>query len=339
MKTGVALATLGVASAGAVAGTLLGLPAPQLLGSTIATSAAAVLGLKLGIPTILRNLGFAVIGISLGSGVTSHLFADIARFPLSIAILTLSVVAIMGVAGFLLKRLLRVSAQTALLATSPGALSYVISLTDGKDIDLRAVMMLQSMRVLLITVLLPLMVGAAGHGAGGPVAPGVSLPLWFSLALIAGAYGLGHAAARYRLPSAFLLCGLVLSGAFHGLDLVAGRPPWLIMDLAFVIAGALIGTRFVGFTLAEFRRFAVYGLLVSFVAVSISALASAFTAHILAMPFGQVWVAFAPGGVEAMASMALEMHYDPVYVATHHVYRIVMLMVTLPILVNLIGRR
>jgi uncharacterized membrane protein AbrB (regulator of aidB expression) len=45
-------------------------------------------------------------------------------------------------------------------------------------------------------------------------------------------------------------------------------------------------------------------------------------------------VAFAPGGVEAMAAMALSMDYDPAFVATHHVFRLLFLMALLPLLLG-----
>ena len=40
------------------------------------------------------------------------------------------------------------------------------------------------------------------------------------------------------------------------------------------------------------------------------------------LPFGQLWLAYAPGGVEAMAAMALALHLDPAFVGAHHVLRI-----------------
>jgi len=52
-----------------------------------------------------------------------------------------------------------------------------------------------------------------------------------------------------------------------------------------------------------------------------------------------VWVAFAPGGLEATSAVALSFGYDSAYVAAHHIIRILFLMLTLPLALRLFGDR
>ena len=59
-----------------------------------------------------------------------------------------------------------------------------------------------------------------------------------------------------------------------------------------------------------------------------------FTCFVVDVPFAQMWIAFAPGGVEGMSAMALALALDPVFVAIHHIYRILLLIVILPILLR-----
>jgi hypothetical protein len=59
---------------------------------------------------------------------------------------------------------------------------------------------------------------------------------------------------------------------------------------------------------------------------------------LLSMAYGQVFVAFAPGGVEAMAAMALALNYDPAFVAVHHIYRIIMLILALPLFLKIMRK-
>ena len=51
----------------------------------------------------------------------------------------------------------------------------------------------------------------------------------------------------------------------------------------------------------------------------------------LELPFTQVWIAFAPGGLEAMAAMAIALGFDPAYVGTHHILRFIGLALVVPI--------
>ena len=57
------------------------------------------------------------------------------------------------------------------------------------------------------------------------------------------------------------------------------------------------------------------------------------------MPFGKTWLAYAPGGVEAMAAMALALRLDPAFVGAHHVLRILGLNVAGPFWLGRAPRR
>lgn len=66
-------------------------------------------------------------------------------------------------------------------------------------------------------------------------------------------------------------------------------------------------------------------------AALVSAIFAILTSDLMSLPFGQVWVAFAPGGVEVMSAMGLALGYDPAYVAIHHLVRILILILAIPL--------
>lgn len=324
---------------GAFAALAAGLPAAALIGSTLAVTLTAVARLRPHIPSPLRDAGFCAIGVLLGSGVTPDLWSQIARWPLSLAMLALTVVAIMVSCGFILRRLFGADAPTALLATSPGALSYTLALAESRDADVRFVMVLQSLRLFIITMALPPLIGYA-VGAGD--APHTDLPhigYAAAAALLVATYGLGAVMARLRTPAPFIMAGLLVSGIAHGTGLVSGRLADPVTFFAFSITGAVIGTRFAGITFAELKRLGAAGVVSTAVAIAISLAGAWVVSSLLDLPFGQVWVSFAPGGVEGMSSMALALGFDPVYVAAHHVFRILFLIVLLPVMIALSLRK
>jgi membrane AbrB-like protein len=141
-----------------------------------------------------------------------------------------------------------------------------------------------------------------------------------------------------RVPAAYLLVGTVLSGAAHLLGLVEGRPASAILFVGFSITGTVIGARFSTISLVELKRLLKASLLVVCLATSIAALFALLVATLLSISYGQVFVAFAPGGVEAMAAMALALHYDPAFVAVHHIYRILLLLFVLPLFLKIFNR-
>ncbi|TMV36183.1 AbrB family transcriptional regulator, partial [Thioclava sp. BHET1] len=139
-------------------------PAGALLGAAVATVIASAIGAKPLVPVPLRNLAFTMIGLTLGAAVTPDFLSDLHRVAGSLAILTLSMALTVLLAGGLLVRLFGADPATAVLATSPGAMSYALALTTGGIGDPRRVMVLQSLRLVLITVCLPPAIGAAEIG-------------------------------------------------------------------------------------------------------------------------------------------------------------------------------
>lgn len=336
-KTAIALAA---GFGGALIGVYAGVPAGSLLGSTFAVTVAALMGLRPSVPPILRDFGFCVIAVSLGAGVTPDILSELARWPLSLAMLAVAMLSVILVCGWILRRMFGADAPTALLATSPGALSYTLALADDRGADVRFVMVLQSLRLLLITLLLPPLIGFAEGGAG--VAPPGDAPhigYGAGAILLVATFILGTLMARLRVPAPIVMGGLLLSGIAHGAGLVSGRLADPVTFVGFTVIGTVIGTRFAGISRTELKRLGMAGVVSTSVAVSISVAFAWVVSRVLSLPFGQVWVSFAPGGVEGMSSMALALGYDPVYVAVHHVFRILLLILTLPILIGLVGKR
>lgn len=336
-----AFLAIGAALLGGALFSLVGVPAGALVGSTIAVTALTASGLKPSVPGGLRNLGFTTIGVTLGAGITPNFVADLQRFPLSLAALTLTIALVMLAGSLLLARLFSTDRTTALLATSPGALSYSLALaTDGQKSrgDVRVIAVLQSLRLLIITVILPPVVALIDSIGGAAAAPrpdqATSLGVPASIVLIAGSFLVGIVLERMRVPAAFLLAGVLASGVGHGAGLLEGRPDVFMTFFGFSIAGAVIGSRFSGITPAELKQLLGAGLAVTALSLGISGFMSLATAHLLDLPFGQVWVAFAPGGVEGMSAMALALGYDPAYVAAHHIFRLAVLIMALPLLLR-----
>lgn len=332
---------LGVAFPAAVALAAAGTPAGALLGATAAVAAAALAGLGPAVPDLLRNLAFATIGLSLGAGISSDILDDIARWPVSLLGLALTIVLTMAITGRLLVRGFGLAPDTAALSVSPGALSYAVVLAAQGNGDLRSVVVLQSMRLLLVTLCLPPAVAAlAGVASPGPVAGGgteVLGPLP-ALALLLTGLACGWLLDRVGSPAAYLLAGLAVSGLAHALGWVAGFMPGPVIFCGFVVTGAVIGSRFARIARPDLMRLAAAGLAVTGVSVALSAAGALCVARLTGLSFPVVWVAFAPGGVEGMAAIGLALGYDPAFVATHHIFRIITVIALLPLALRVAGR-
>jgi membrane AbrB-like protein len=326
------LIACGLGLAGAMLGMAVGLPAPALLGSTLLVGAATLVRVPLVVPDGLRNLAFAAIGCSLGSGITPHFLSDLARWPASLALLAVAVVTIMAVSTLILAKGFGQAPEDAVLATAPGALSYALALAVSRGRDVQSIMVFQTLRLMAITLTLPpvlQLVSEPGQFWSGLTAADV--PYAVALPTLAVAFAAGTLAAARGMQAAHLLAGMFASGGLHMAGIVEGRFPPLLMFCGFAVTGAVIGARFGGVTLGDLRRLAGASATVISASVAISALFALAAARAVDIPVGQAWVAYAPGGVEAMAAMGLALGYDPAFVATHLLLRILLVIAVLPL--------
>src|SRR4051812_46059586 len=143
----------------AAAGQLVRLPARALLGPLLIAGALTLTGATdFTVPPLLRETGFAVIGLYIGLRFTTDTIRMVGR------LLVPTLTAILGllVACFALAVVLNattsVSLEDAYLATTPGGLYAVLAVAFGAGANTTFIVAVQSLRVLVMVVLAPLAV-------------------------------------------------------------------------------------------------------------------------------------------------------------------------------------
>src|SRR5947208_4092373 len=175
--------TLLFAAAGAATLGLAGMPAGWLSGAIVGVSAAALSGRPMYVPPQVGRAVYVILGISLGSSVTPETVANMANWPLSMLALTVAMVAITGSVMAYLKFVHGWSTLDALFAAAPGALAQAMALAQDTGANVRAIAMVQTVRLFVLAVALPLIFAAAGV-AGLPPPRGGSLPLMQPLTVL-----------------------------------------------------------------------------------------------------------------------------------------------------------
>ena len=333
--------TLAVAAVGGLGFGLLGVPAGYLSGSILAVAAASLAGRPMLMPTPLVRVLLVLIGISLGAVVTPATLNGVATYPLSIAALILAM-ALISVSGAAYLRVVHGwDKVTAYLAAAPGGLSQVLGLAAEFHADLRAIAIVQTMRVVIIAVGLPAglaLLGLAGHATrtvGGSFDP---TQLGELAILVAASTAAAMIAYRIGFPGGLLFGAMLTSAALHGSGLIHVTMPWWVTNTVMVAFGAVTGSRFAGTSLRLLAAFigAAFGSFA--VAVAVTAVFAAALVGILALPVGEVMIAYAPGAVDAMMLLALALNLDPVYVGAHHLVRIFFISLTMPLVARRAAR-
>jgi membrane AbrB-like protein len=334
--------TLLIALAGGVAFTLLGFPAGLVSGSVLAVAAAALLGRPVKVPLPLARVCYVIIGILLGAVVTPQTLKGFTTWPVSIALLMVAALGMIVATASYLRVVHRWDPLSALMGASPGSMMQVIALSTELGADLRAVAIVQTLRVLLLTIGIP--GGLALFGLVAPSIPVIREPAGGSslaeiFLLVAVSSAVAFAVARLRFPGGLLFGAMAGSGVLHGTGLVQAVLPWWIGSASMLVLGAVVGSRFantafrliIGYLGAAFGSFAV--------SLSIAALFALIVTHFFPFPIANVVVAFAPGAQDTMMVLALALHLDPVYVGAHHVARFLVVTFSVAIAARRIARK
>jgi uncharacterized protein len=340
------LRTLAAAAAGGGLFAAFGLPAAWLSGSLTVVAMLALFGARVAVGQSVRGVAFIGLGITMGSAVTPATLTGMRNWPISIAVLVLSVAATMAAVTFYLRRFAGWDGRTAFYASAPGALSTALALATQDGADVRRVAFAQAIRLFLLIAVLPGTLASLGLSSAALVPPRVLLPgsagigaagelMLMAVAGIAG----GLAADRAKVPGGLLFGAMFASALLHGSGLVTALMPAYALIPCFLALGASVGSRFAGSDLATLKHFLIASFGAFVVASCVSLVFALIAAALSGEGAGKTIVAFAPGGVEAMSTLAFVIGLDPAFVAAHHIVRFLLIGLLLPFAARLLFGR
>jgi membrane AbrB-like protein len=328
--------TLAISAAGGFVANLMGLPAGWLTGGALATAGAALFGVRVGMPAWLRNTTFVLTGTSMGAAVARDSLALLAHWPVTLAAMVVELILIVAATGYMLRKVFGIDRGTAYLSSFPGHLSFVMSIAAAGVGDPRQITIIQVIRILMLTTVVP--IGAlflpVGQVGGPPVGTWISWPALIVVMAICAAVGVVF--TRLRVPAAYALGAMAVSMAAKLTGNFDGVMPPPILIATFILVGGLIGSRFAGITLDEFRKAAIGGVVGTLLTVAIVTMVSYGASRFVDMPFGQIWLGLSPGAIEGMGALGIALGFDTAFIAAHHVARLLLLTIAIPVVVLLV---
>ena len=327
--------TLLIGSIGAWIANVINAPIAVLTGPAVLVALSALIGLKTGIDESVRNITFLIVGIGIGSGMNSGATEAILKWPLAFAILGITLCATLWICGRVLEYGFGIPRQSAYLAAAPGHLSFVVSLSSALELDTTRIVVIQSVRIMALTLSAPVIAMAFGFDLNVQIIPSGILISWIHLGLLS-IIGLiiGYVFDKVGLPAALLIAGMVVSTVGHSTSLTPGvLHPWMNL-IGLVIIGALIGARFNGITRSALLQSLIAGLTTTAITVIMVIFAVILVAYLLSLESTHVLVAFAPGGLEAMIVMGAVIGANPGFVSACHIARLLFLTMLIPAFVG-----
>jgi hypothetical protein len=307
-----------------------------MIGAMMATTVGSLAGLELFMYRWVRAPNVAVLGVMLGSSFTPAVIARFGDWIATIAGLAVYVTLVTAILYWYFRRLGRFDRVTAFFAASPGGLNEMVIVGRELGGDDRLIALVHGARILMVVMTIPIgfMLFLDYSPGARPPMGGALLEMSGREALILAACALAGAfgARAIGLPAAFVTGPMFLSALVHILGWSEARPPALLIAVAQVVIGAGVGARFSGVKLYTIARVLLLSLGSTAVMVTLTAIFALVLRRATDTSIEAVILAYAPGGLAEMSLVALALAIDSAFVASHHVLRIVMIVIVAPTL-------
>ncbi|MFO0989901.1 MAG: AbrB family transcriptional regulator [Alphaproteobacteria bacterium] len=331
-----AVLTLALGALGGWLATLVHLPLPWMIGAMVATTIASLSGIRLFVYRWVRGPNVAVLGVMLGSSFTPAVAARFGDWIATIAGLAVYVALVTAILYWYFRRFGHFDRVTAFFAASPGGLNEMVIVGRELGGDDRLIALVHGARILMVVMTIPVgfMLFLDYSPAARPPMGGGLFEISPREALILGGCALAGAfgARAIGFPAAFVTGPMFLSAFVHLVGWSEARPPEILIAVAQVVIGSGVGARFSGVKLYTIARVLLLSLGSTAVMVSLTAIFALVLRRAADTSIEAVVLAYAPGGLAEMSLVALALAIDSAFVASHHVLRIVMIVIVAPAL-------
>ncbi|MFG1793069.1 AbrB family transcriptional regulator [Nocardia sp. NPDC049149] len=333
-------------------------PAPQMVLAIVVGALLAMTGrLPAPLPERVSTATHAMMGVLMGSYLQLSLLTSLGGALLPVLAITLMTPVIGVLVSIGYARVAKVGLPTSFLGLLAGGSAAVIVVADEVDADARQVAFMQYLRVALVAISAPVVVALLGGekpvDTGSAELFGIGtdqgLPWWtivaredqaagLSIAVVLGFVGLA-VGRKLRLPSPDLIGPMLAAAVFTAVGFTRDYAPTnLFQELLFVLIGFEVGTRFTRPVVAAMARM-IPAMIAAIATLSaaVGALAVGVAALVGLEP-SDVYLATTPGGINAVLAVAGDMNADMALITTVQSVRLILVMLSLPLLLRLLRR-
>jgi len=318
------------------------MPLAWMLGACVFATVAAFAGLRIGMRVRLRQGMIVVLGVLLGSGFTPDLLDRLSQWAVSLVVLSGMTVTGATLCYLWLRRTTSWDRPTCYFAAMPGGLNDMTIVGAALGGEERAIALAHALRIVTVVLTIPLWY-RLDDGAQTSVLEMVQGPSgndWKDYAILVACGAVGIVVGRVlRLPAAFMMGPMIVSGIAHLAGFTDSKPPAVLVAAAQVVVGAGIGCRFVGAILSELRREMAASVGAALILIGAAVAFAWVTRALTGLDINATVLSYAPGGFAEMSLIALALGVETAMVATHHLFRVILLISTAPALFRWMQRR
>ena len=311
----------------------IGVPMPFMLGGLFG-AASFVLYYEKSKPQLpklsntFRQVFMALIGAIIGTRFSPEIFQILPDFWVSgLALIPFILIGHSG-SYWIMRKISGYGRRDTFFATMPAGIIDAVALAEQMGADIKIVATQHFIRVVIVVTLVPLIFftidgNAVGSAAGMSMAnSNYTLDDVISLCLIAFV-GLGIGRA-IKLPASHMMGPLFLGFVLSISGLIQLSVPFWLPHLAQFVIGTALGSQFSGISKNLLTKGFFVGIAIGTYMLLVGAVFAFSLKFYVPADLGALFVSFAAGGLAEMSLIALSLNFNPVIVALHHLFRIVL---------------
>lgn len=297
------------------------------------------------------RIGQTILAIELGQKINISVLATFKDHWMTITIMLLLSVVFSLLSGLVIWKFSRTDIITSFFATAPGGIVTMPSIADDAGANTGVVSIVQTMRVFLVVMIIPLIVATwiapvvsdSVTNVSSSAPPFELSHLVGTILLLLAAWGGKFIGKKLKFPSPILIGGMlsvaVVQSLYYfivGTELLIWWPA-IILIIAQVFMGSSIGSRFQRSMFQKIGKVILVAF-ISTIGLIIAMLLCAFiVSYITGIPLITSVLAFAPGGIAEMAATAIVLDADSTFVVAVQVLRIMVVLLVLPPIFKLLN--
>ena len=316
------------------------IPLAWMIGPMIATSIAALSGLKIVMPKLALSSILIILGLHIGNYIDQSLFNQILDWIWTTLIMLIYIIVSIFIVSKYLQKFSGYQEKASIFSAAPGALGPLIILAEYEKSDLSQVATSHLIRLIIIITVFPLIIVNSSDQESLNLSKFDYMNqnhldlLW----LFIGSLFLIFIFSKLRVPAALLSGTLVASGILQITEIASYKLPDPTINFCLLILGASVGCRFANKTLSEVANNSLHSLVATSILVILGLFAAFIANFFVENNLLTLILAFCPGGIYEVAVIAIAFDLEPDFVAFHHIIRLLFILFTVPIFLRIIEK-
>ncbi|MBV8186459.1 MAG: AbrB family transcriptional regulator [Alphaproteobacteria bacterium] len=311
----------------------LKMPLAWMLGACTFSTVAAFAGLRVGMRVELRQGMVIIMGVLLGAGFTMELVQRLGQWSVSLCVMSVMTLVAATLSYLWFRRFTDWDKATCYFAAMPGGLNDMTILGGAMGGRERHIALAHALRILTVVLTIPVWYRLV-NGAQTSVLTIVHGPNtndWKDYAILATCGVVGAVVGRLlRLPASFMMGPMIMSAIAHLAGFTASKPPGELVAAAQVVMGTGIGCRFVGAAIDQLHKEIMVSVGAAVLLIGCAVAFAKLTVALTGLNLDATVLSYAPGGFAEMSLIGLALGIEIAMVATHHLFRLFLIILTGP---------